>query len=191
MFNYEDEYEKATQDAMVNKHEIIKTINGKALFLNMILLGAFAGIGYWGVTYLKNETQFLSSTKVMGVSYTIDDVVENESLSDTEYLKQLSNISNEEVEEANRVNISDALSSIVNTSMKDNSLYTQALSSEIESIERENNRVVLVKKGDTLASLAEKYYGNSMKFNRIIESNKHLNKDSKIIQIGQKLNIPY
>ena len=95
-------------------------------------------------------------------------------------------------EEVNRVNVSDALSSIVNTStLRDDSLYTQAISQEIDGTYHQNSRVILVEKGDTLASISEEYYGNSMEFDKIIEANEHLNKDSKIIHIGQKLNVPY
>jgi LysM repeat protein len=181
LFDYEDEYKKATQSAMVNTYEVQDGLNWRALFVNGVLLSAFAGIGYFGFIYLKNETTFFNkTTAVMGATHTINDA---------EYLKQLTNSMDEEV---NRVNVSDALSSIVNTStLRDNSLYTQAISQEIDGTYHQNSRVILVEKGDTLASISEEYYGNSMEFDKIIEANERLNKDSKIIHIGQKLHVPY
>ena len=180
MFNYEDEYRKATEDAMVNTYEKKQYFNWKALFLNSILLSAFATLGYFSFIYLKEEPTILThKTTVMGISHTI---------SDEEYAERLNKIYSDELEE----DISDALSSIVNTStLRDDSLYTQAISQEIDGKYHENSRVILVEKGDTLASISEAYYGNSMEFNKIIEANEHLSEESNIIHIGQKLNVPY
>lgn len=182
MFNYEDEYRKATENAMVNTYNKISRFNRNKLFLNIILLSAFIGIGYFSFIYLKEETHFFHKTKVMGISYTI---------SDDEYQQQLNQIYDKEAEKSN-VNIHDALSTIVNSStLRDNSHYTQAISKEIDKKYHHNNRLIVVKKGDTLASIAQEYYGNSMAFDKIIKSNSQLSSASHMIYIGQKLNVPY
>ena len=51
-------------------------------------------------------------------------------------------------------------------------------------------RVITVKKGDTLASISEKFYGNPMKFKRIIRANRDLKRGSTHLHPGQKLIIP-
>jgi len=51
-------------------------------------------------------------------------------------------------------------------------------------------RVITVKKGDTLASISEKFYGNPMEFNRIIRANRDLKRGSTHLHLGQKLIIP-
>jgi len=182
LFNYEDEYRKATENAMVNTYNKISRFNRNKLFLNLILLSAFIGISYFSFIYLKEETHFFHKTKVMGISYTI---------SDDQYQQQLNQIYDKEAEKSN-VNIHDALSNIVNTStLRDNSHYTQAISKEIDKKSHKNSRVIIIKRGDTLANLAEKYYGNPMAFDKIIESNHELSSDSHMIYIGQKLNVPY
>jgi len=182
LFNYEDEYKKATENAMVNTYDEISSVNRKKLFLNMVLLTAFVGIGYFSYVYLKNETTFLHKTKVMGVSYTI---------SDDEYKKELNHMYNEEAKKS-QVEMNNALSTIINTSTaRDDSSYTQAISKEIDQKHHQNSRVIVVKKGDTLASIAQHYYGNAMAFDKIIESNSELSSDSHMIYVGQKLNLPY
>lgn len=182
MFDYEDEYKKATENAMVNTYNGISRFNWNKLFLNMVLLSALIGMGYFSFVYLKKGTNFFHKTKVMGVSYT---------MSDDKYEKQLKQMYDKEVEN-NKVKMNDALSNIVNTStVRDDYLYTQAISKEIDKKSHHNSRIVVVKKGDTLASIAQEYYGNSMDFDKIIKSNRELSSDSHIIHIGQKLNVPY
>jgi len=188
--NNEDEYIKATQDAQVNAYGRKRGI-GLTVIWNLFLLFSFSFLGYLGFNYLKDETTlfndtFVSKTAVMGVS---------ETKSDMEYLKMLNSVSMDEIGHSTKENLSlsDALDNVVNTStLRDNSLYTQAISQEIDgNTYHQNSRVIFVEKGDTLGSLSEKYYGNSIDFNKIIEANEKLNKDSQVLHIGQKLNVPY
>jgi len=188
--NREDEYLKATQDAQVNTHTNKGAINGVMIIWNLFLLASFTFLGYLGFNYLKSETNLFNDalphqTAVMGVSHT---------KSDSEYLKMLNSMEMDIVN-TKELSLSAAMDDVINTStIKDDSLYTQAISQEIESdsnIYHKNSRVILVEKGDTLGSISEKYYGNSMNFDKIIEANEKLNKHSQVIHIGQKLNIPY
>ena len=63
---------------------------------------------------------------------------------------------------------------------------------DIQEVAKESVKgyfVVTVKKGDSLASLSKKYFGNEMYFDRILAFNEGLTKQS-ILSIGQKINIP-
>lgn len=55
----------------------------------------------------------------------------------------------------------------------------------------EKTRTVIVKKGDTLALLSQKFYGNSMEFERIIRANKSIKSHKTSLKLGQKIIIPY
>jgi len=60
----------------------------------------------------------------------------------------------------------------------------------IKKVEEPNNhqyKIVTVKKGDTLASISKRFYGNSMKFKRIIRANRNI---SRHLHIGQKIVVP-
>jgi nucleoid-associated protein YgaU len=48
----------------------------------------------------------------------------------------------------------------------------------------------IVKSGDTLARVAEKYYGNMMKWPKIYEANRQTLKNPDYVFVGQKLIIP-
>jgi len=182
MFDTNDEYAAATQEAMVNTYNTKSTSKILLLLWNLFLFSTLMVVGYFSFDYLKNETTFFKKTSVMGVSYT---------KSDSEYLQMLDTMNVDTVEESN-MDLGSAMESVINDStLRDNSLYTQALSKEIDGRFHQNSRIILVKEGDTLASLSEKYYGNSMGFEKIIEANHKLNKESKIIYVGQKLNVPY
>jgi nucleoid-associated protein YgaU len=52
-------------------------------------------------------------------------------------------------------------------------------------------RIVTVKKGDTLAIIAKKYYGNSMDFKHIVRANPKIKSHKTPLKIGQKLVIPH
>ena len=65
----------------------------------------------------------------------------------------------------------------------------QQLTKEITG--KESDRVIVVKKGDTLASLSVKYYGNATQYNKIIANNAGLISENSIIYAGQKIKLPY
>jgi len=186
--NREDEYLKATQNAQVNLNNNKSTFRGLVVTWNLFLLTSFTIIGYLGFNYLKSETTLFndtlpSQTAVMGVSDT---------KTDREYLEMLNSMEMDIITKK-ELSLSDAIDDVINTStIKDDSLYTQAISKEIDSdVYHENSRVILVQKGDTLGSISEKFYGNPMEFDKIIEANEKLNNDFQVIHVGQKLNVPY
>ena len=51
-------------------------------------------------------------------------------------------------------------------------------------------RVVTVKKGDTLASISKRFYGNPMEFKRIIRANRDIKRASTRLRLGQKIIVP-
>ncbi len=61
---------------------------------------------------------------------------------------------------------------------------------ETRKVKKPQYRVITVKKGDTLASLAEKYYGNPMDFKRIIRANRDIKNSHSHLHLGQKVIIP-
>jgi LysM repeat protein len=194
--NNEDEYIKATQDAQVNAYGRKRGM-GSIVIWNLFILLSFAVLSYLGYNYLRgNTTIFKDSlpqkTVVMGVSDT---------KSDSEYLEMLNSVDVDSVERSNKeeLSLSEAINDVINTStLRDNSLYTQAIAQEIDGNNyddkehyNESPRVIFVEKGDTLTSISERYYGNSMDFNKIIDANDNLSRENYVIHVGQKLNIPY
>ena len=61
---------------------------------------------------------------------------------------------------------------------------------KVEKPKKPQYRVVTVKKGDTLASISKRFYGNSMEFKRIIRANKDIKRASTRLRLGQKIIIP-
>ena len=51
-------------------------------------------------------------------------------------------------------------------------------------------RIVTIKKGDTLASISKRFYGNPMKFKRIIRANRDIKSASTQLHLGQKIIVP-
>jgi len=62
---------------------------------------------------------------------------------------------------------------------------------EKQKVSTEKTRIIEIKKGDTLVSLAQKFYGNSMKFQRIIHANKNIKSSKSRLKLGQKVIVPY
>lgn len=51
-------------------------------------------------------------------------------------------------------------------------------------------RIHDVVQGDTLSSIAKKYYNDASKFNKILDANKDVLKNADSLQLGMKLKIP-
>ena len=69
------------------------------------------------------------------------------------------------------------------------SSYTSSLSQEADTRTKEM-RYHIVKKGDTLASIAHKIYGNSQDYIKLYEANPDILRRADQIYIGQRLRIP-
>ena len=57
-------------------------------------------------------------------------------------------------------------------------------------VKKIRRRMVIVRKGDTLASISKRFYGNSMLFNRIVRANYSIKRSSTPLKIGQRIHVP-
>lgn len=60
----------------------------------------------------------------------------------------------------------------------------------VEEAPVEEERVYEVVSGDTLGSIAKKYYGNAGAYMKIFEANRDILDNPNLIKVGQKLQIP-
>jgi len=82
------------------------------------------------------------------------------------------------------------LQHLVNNIQEDRSShYTQEIQKEI--IERKNEmRIIVVKKGDTLSKIAKRAYGNYADYKKIFAANPEIIRNPNQIYVGQRLRIP-
>ena len=193
-----DEYVEAIRNSKIHTEEYDEIKNSNTIRnLNIIFSLVIATyLGYLGFNYLNDDTSaMVKTTKVMGVSYTIED----EAFQETQQLENI--LSKVDVESLNEwkeqtrglEDISIAIDSIVNTSLVEESSYIRELSKELnggKEMLKETEFLVVVKNGDTLASLAEEYYGDALKFDKIISYNPEIAQKSNTIYAGQELKIP-
>jgi len=67
--------------------------------------------------------------------------------------------------------------------------YTQSIEQELESRKNEM-KIIVVKRGDSLSKIAQKAYGDPKKYKKILQANPQMLKNPNLIYIGQKLRIP-
>jgi len=207
MFENNDEYLKAIRDAQVHSDEK-RGVNLKLIFINIGLILTLIALV---VFYLKKDTKSqlpAQKVAVLGVSYTSsksefshdNEEVSNEEFSNEELMDILDDVEVDNATEKQKVqshnsdnsHLYDAMSQLVEaTSIKSQSKYKEAISHELEEEEPFRGRVVIVKKGDTLSSLADEYYGNAMAFDRIIEHNQEVLASSHTLHVGEKIKIVY
>jgi len=140
----------------------------------------------------------LSETEVDSVTNDLVKELENIDLNqDTEV-----NTNQKQVDVYNKIDVqnssgSDALSQLSDqidalTSEKvqetDTKSYTTSLQSEVGTRKNEM-RIIVVKKGDTLGKIAQRAYGNVMDYKKIYKANPSLTRPDRIY-VGQKLRIP-
>ena len=85
--------------------------------------------------------------------------------------------------------ISDKSTSNQTNNSKEEETYTESLKQEV--VTRKNEmRIIIVRKGDTLGKIAKRAYGNVMEYRKIYKANPDILKRPDRIYIGQKLRIP-
>jgi len=181
MYNNKDEYIEATKDASVNTYGDSKISNSKLIFLNLFLAGTLGFMGYIGFDSFSEQTTFVKPTMVMGASHTMDD----------ENFIAMLNKSDVDTLENGETGLRNAIDSIVSSSVRTEDSYMKEISKEISGTKEHKVLSVVVQKGDTLASLAKEYYGDSRAYNKIINANRTLTQKSNIIYVGQTINLPY
>jgi len=216
---YNDEVEFTTIEGYDRRGEKIQSINflNKSLF-TLFIIGTIGAVGYFGYNYFIQKEQTVSPMKaVMGISVTKEsrdnlnrsdiekglDTIYKEEQNDIKQEQEINDVVNQlimakETPISSSKDISNELNGMVDM------FYTQEaipvkLGDMVNDFYMENtpqensdkdSRHVTVKEGDTLAGIAQKFYGNAMKYQKIIDANKRLQKDTHLY-IGEKINIPY
>ncbi|CAA6805457.1 MAG: Unknown protein [uncultured Sulfurovum sp.] len=192
--NQEDPYLKATKHARINNEEYGQSSSLKFVIFNFLFVLILALITFF---YLKYETVVFSglSSKdkaVLGVSETVDDL---ELSSDEEFMKilRVTDIESEtKIDNDSALELRNSMKVLMNeSSIKSQSSYTKAISRELDDKSEFKGKIVVVKHGDTLSSLSEAFYGNSMNYSKIVESNPELANGSYMLRVGQTIKIPY
>lgn len=122
---------------------------------------------------------------------------------DKDYLSALASIENEislerkssKVEANTQKDLSLAMNSLTDDdTLIDNTKYTEELQEEIGLKSTPKNVVkahkIIVKKGDTLETISNQYYGDAQNYKRIIASNDSLDASGQIYE-GQTIILPY
>jgi len=88
----------------------------------------------------------------------------------------------------NEINSNKSISSTTTTTNEEDKEYSTDIKKEV--VFRKNEmRIIIVKKGDTLGKLAKRAYGNVMEYKRIYRANPEITRPDRIY-IGQKIRIP-
>ena len=181
MFNIENEYIKESSSATINQHKNKNAIYFKGIFL----VGTITLIGYLGFHYI-NSSEASKKSRVMGVSYTKDDIQNSvDNYSDK----------SQKVQYRNTEDISNELNSMVDAFYNKKASIPIELSGIVDEFYKEDSgeskdRIITVKEGDTLALIAQRFYGDAMKYKKILDANRELKKTTTLY-IGQKIKIPY
>jgi hypothetical protein len=93
------------------------------------------------------------------------------------------------VKNSSLMKLSTNLNNIMNEEINSNSNYTQEITKEV--LFRKNEmRVIIVQKGDTLSTIAKEAYGDHSNYKKILVANPEIIKNPNQIFIGQRLRIP-
>ena len=201
MFATENDYTEAVRGSQIHTYE--NEAQKKTTIINLIILTTLIVVGYFAFNYYTKHDVSVSSSAViakkavLGVSHI---ATTSSNVEEDAYLIALENMevdtleSNEPANNQvnnNPIDISEAMSSIVAGSTETNSDYAQNISKEIQKNTDSKKRVIVVQKGDTLASLSAKYYGSEMNYKKIVASNSKISSDSGLIYAGEEIVLPY
>ncbi len=191
MFHDRDEngdsyYTEAVKDAVINNTDNKKINNKMFLILNLVMAIVFLiGVSFWGYNFLQKDSEnSIQKTKVMGVTHIAEDSKQEKVLSqsDIDYAIEIEKLDNPTINNEYHEQLSTYIDK-KSKNKKDNNPID-------EEEERWKDVTIIVKEGDTLTSLAKKYYNDSKAYDKIIKSNPELTEESHTIYPGQKLKIP-
>ena len=94
-----------------------------------------------------------------------------------------------EVKNSSLVKLSSSLTDIINEEINSNSNYTQEIKKEVV-VRKNEMRIIIVQKGDTLSKIAKKAYGDHTDYPKIFTANPEIIKNPNQIFVGQRLRIP-
>ncbi len=192
MFDNRDEngdsyYTEAVKDAVINNTDNKKINNKIFLILNLIIATFLVG-GVLFFTYKfflqKDDEHLIKKTKVMGVTHIAKDNKQEKVVtqSDIDYAIEIEKLDSPTMDNEYNKQLSKYLLNKKRTEEDD------TLTDNEE--ERWRDVTIVVKDGDTLVSLAKKYYNDPKAYDKIIKSNPELTENSHTIYPGQKLKIP-
>lgn len=157
------------------KSELIASVNVKPNNSEEDYLNALRAIE--GELTEERENVNLNTNEQMSLSSAMSDIMEDNVLADnTNYTKELRKEIDTEIDV-----VVDTTSIIVDTATN---------STIVEKSSQEESRTVIVKKGDTLQGISNKFYGDAMNYKRIVASNDSL-KYNDTIYVGQTILLPY
>jgi hypothetical protein len=115
----------------------------------------------------------------------------NNSLEKTNHYNKIVLTKNEivEVKNASLMELSTRLTNIMNEEIDSTSNYTQEIQKEVR-FRKNEMRVIIVQRGDTLSRIAKKAYGNKRDYKKIFAANPEIIKNPNQIFVGQRLRIP-
>ncbi len=94
-----------------------------------------------------------------------------------------------EVKNPSLVQLSTNLNNIINEGINSNSNYTEEITKEIR-FRKNEMRIIIVQKGDTLSIIAKRAYGDYDDYPKIFVANPEIIKNPNQIFVGQRLRIP-
>lgn len=191
MFNTNDIYNEAVKDAIINEEEKrTKSLSFyKLFFLLIISFGLIGGAAYYFKILSVDKSLIIQNQDIVG---------QKAVATDKDYIHALSSIENELMQSESTLlastktqkDLSEAINDLVMDNTKEKSSYIKELENEVAGEAEVRERTIIVKKGDTLRSISNKFYGNSMDYKRIIASNDVLKNDTTIYE-GQMIILPY
>ncbi len=194
--------------------------NSKKIILSIVAIGALGFLGYLGVKNITNQTpkacveqdsnneikttdnleisqKIISSQNIKPLkeepvaTRTPEPIItpnaENKIV--TAMAKPISKQTPKPAKEKSNIKKSDKVEKTEHKEEKKSKIVTNK-KRVVKKAKKPQYRVVTVKKGDTLASLAEKYYGNPMDFQRIVRANRDIRSSHSHLHPGQKVIIP-
>ena len=171
MFDGQDEYTQAIQNARFNTYSLKNRVNVRFFLLNLFLFIFLVIIGYLGFKHFEKHGTETKKTTVMGVTYMNPDY----KMKNNDLMEMINELEDEVTTLKQEVGIKKVMDNLGDSSEKNN----QSL------------REIFIQHGDTLESLSEEFYGNPMEFNKIINANSSLSGASYTLDVGQKIYIPY
>jgi len=94
-----------------------------------------------------------------------------------------------EVKNSSLIELNNNLQNLINEGQDDGSNYREEIKKEI--VYRKNEmRIIIVQKGDTLSKIAKRAYGNHTDYKKIFAANPEIIQDPNQIYVGQRLRIP-
>jgi|GEM_PF-2379798 len=166
-------YSEAVKDAIINN----RTRKNSKTILLVVNLSFIVVASILGFKYFSSSNSVES--KVLGVTHIAQkgDSSENSS-KDIDFTSEIEKIDKETSDNE----YSSQLEKYISQEM-------ESPQESKQEPQQKRDIVIVVKKGDTLASLAKKYYNDPKAYNLIIENNREIFKNSHTIYPGQELKI--